>query len=666
MTGVADIFGKTFGSSPDGDNGNGNGKGNKNGTGNTGTNGNGDDKGLKLSVAERLVDLVTQNSNMFFKDQYGAAYANIKTTDHHEIVRVESNKFKRHLVRLYYEVENKVANAEAVSNAVQVLQAKAEFRGETIPLAMRVTWYNDNIYYDLTNPKWHAVKVTNESWSVCEDVPTPLFMRYNQISQVQPCRDYQPDVFDRFIQLTNLKREEDKLLLKVYIISLFIPDIQHVILQIHGEKGGAKSMLETLIKDLVDPAKPRLLSIHNDRMEFIQQLAHNYVAYYDNLKYIPPWLSDEACRAVTGSGSSKRKLYSDDDDIVYEYRRCLGFNGINVVLTEPDALDRSITMEHDRIVNEKRKTEEEINSEFQDLRAKLLGYIFDILVRVLQIKHSVKLQQVPRMADFALWGEAIARAMGYNDFEFINAYSDNIGKQNVEAIENNVLGQAIVKFLNGLPVININDGFCWEGSTSKFLEELNLSAAENNSNINSKGWPKAANSLTRKLKSILSNLREGLGFEISITRNTTGNNKGVSTIMVWKISSPSPPSSPDQNQAQNDYRNGEGTKGGDTLYPHQADEPPLENHQSRAQDRAGEGSECSEDTYRTFTGASTNTVYRLGHSDIFACPSCNQRGDIHYMKNHICSRKKRGTRSFWQLYWLLVTIKPISSYVKLV
>ena len=105
-----------------------------------------------------------------------------------------------------------------------------------------------------------------------------------------------------------------------------------MILQVHGEKGGAKSMLETLIKELVDPAKPKLLSTHKDRMEFIQQLAHNYLAYYDNLKYIPGWLSDEVCRAVTGSGSSKRKLYSDDDDIVYEYRRCLGFNGINVML----------------------------------------------------------------------------------------------------------------------------------------------------------------------------------------------------------------------------------------------------------------------------------------------------------------------------------------------
>ena len=72
-----------------------------------------------------------------------------------------------------------------------------------------------------------------------------------------------------------------------------------MILQVHGEKGGAKSMLETLIKELVDPAKPKLLSTHKDRMEFIQQLAHNYLAYYDNLKYIPGWLSDEVCRAVT-------------------------------------------------------------------------------------------------------------------------------------------------------------------------------------------------------------------------------------------------------------------------------------------------------------------------------------------------------------------------------
>ena len=34
----------------------------------------------------------------------------------------------------------------------------------------------------------------------------------------------------------------------------------------------------------------------------------------------------------------------------------------------------------------------------------------------MQIKPTVKLNDLPRMADFAVWGEAIARAMGYKEF----------------------------------------------------------------------------------------------------------------------------------------------------------------------------------------------------------------------------------------------------------
>jgi hypothetical protein len=52
-----------------------------------------------------------------------------------------------------------------------------------------------------------------------------------------------------------------------------------------------------------------------------------------------------ACKAVTGIGQTKRKLYTNDEDVVYEYKCCLGFSGINICLTEPDALDRSIVIE---------------------------------------------------------------------------------------------------------------------------------------------------------------------------------------------------------------------------------------------------------------------------------------------------------------------------------
>ena len=146
---------------------------------------------------------------------------------------------------------------------------------------------NNSILYDLTNEKWQCIKITDKGWDILDETPIPIFMRYSQIPQVQPSKEYGPDILDRFLQLVNLKREEDKILLIVYIITLFVPAIQHVALQLHGEKGSAKSMLEVFIKELVDPSRVKLLSIHKDRMEFIQQIAHNYLAFYDNLKYPP-------------------------------------------------------------------------------------------------------------------------------------------------------------------------------------------------------------------------------------------------------------------------------------------------------------------------------------------------------------------------------------------
>lgn len=135
------------------------------------------------SVAEKLVDLISQNSN---KDQYDVAYAEIQNANHHEIVRVENNKFKRHLTRLYHESENKVANAEAVTNAVQVLQAKAEYNGDTFPLHVRVAWYNGDIYHDLTNQSWECIKITGQGWQLLDKTPNPLFTRYKQVAQVNP------------------------------------------------------------------------------------------------------------------------------------------------------------------------------------------------------------------------------------------------------------------------------------------------------------------------------------------------------------------------------------------------------------------------------------------------------------------------------------------------
>ena len=86
---------------------------------------------------------------------------------------------------------------------------------------------------------------------------------------------------------------------------------------LHGEQGSAKSTLQELVKMLIDPSYVKTFTFPRDSNEFIQQLSHNYIVYYDNISEIKEWISDLLCRAVTGSGSSKRQLYTDDEDFFY-------------------------------------------------------------------------------------------------------------------------------------------------------------------------------------------------------------------------------------------------------------------------------------------------------------------------------------------------------------
>jgi hypothetical protein len=335
--------------------------------------------------------------------------------------------------------------------------------------------------------------------------------------------------------LLNIQNEDDRLLVKVKILSLFIPDIAHPILDLHGDQGSGKTTGYRLIKRLVDPSRPELLTLHKDRNEFIQQLSHNYVAFYDNVKHVPSWLSDEACKAVTGIGHTKRALYTNDDDVVYEFKRPLGFNGINISLSEPDALDRTLLIRLERIPRNRRKTDSEVLEEFDLLLPGLLGFIFDTLSKALSIKPTIQLIECPRMAEFAHWGEAIAQALGYPPMQFLRAYLANIGVQNAEVIESHPLGQAIFRLMKQL-----EPEYLFVGSPKELLERLNRIAEENKIDINHHHWPKSVNSLPRKLNQIKSNLLEGLGIEATVTRDSRSN---LSVVQIRKVS-PEPPVSP--------------------------------------------------------------------------------------------------------------------------
>jgi hypothetical protein len=368
--------------------------------------------------------------------------------------------------------------------------------------------------------------------------PIPLFKRYNQKPQDLPSYHF-PSIIKEdnkeketedlleifFSNLTNIEDADSKLLAKIALLSYFIPGIPHIILLIHGGKGSAKSTFQLLLKSIIDPAKPSLLTLHENPSEFTQQLSQNYLATFDNIKFVPKWLPDEACRAATGIGQTKRALYTDDDVKVFEYKHCLMFNGINIAFSEPDVIDRSIVIELAEIDDENRKTEEDILNEFKPLKPHLLAFIFDTMAKATSIKKDIEIKRLPRMADCAIWGEAIARSLGYKENEFIHAYYNNIGFQNSEVVDSSPLGFAMKRFVERICSDDddnntlSNKTLLFEGTPLELLAELNKIANHEGIDINQKDWPKYRNWLVKRIKILKSNLQKVIGIKISIERD---------------------------------------------------------------------------------------------------------------------------------------------------
>lgn len=495
---------------------------------------------VPLTKAELVIAVAKDNIEKLFVDEFNEPHVAIKVNDHLEVLALKTSRFRHWLSKKVYEEEQEVIDPNVFGSALSILMANAIFdSGDPIKLNLRVAAIQDQEtkywYYDLTNKNWEFVKISVYGWEITKDLII-FHRRNNQQAQVYPDSNYQPDVFDRFFKLVNIKTDDKYsiLLLKCYIIHLFIPEIQKVVLISYGPQGAAKSSSQELDKMLVDPSAIRTLKFPR-ASDLQQQLSHNYVAYYDNISYLPHWISDELCRAVTGSASFKRELYTNDDAVITSYKRCIGINGINVAATKADLLDRSIITKHEDIDEKNRRTPEDIWKEFEDLKPQLLGYIFDILVNVLRYEadNPNQIYKKYRMAEFSKYGEIISRCMGNPDGELIKAYKQNREIQIDQVIESSQVATVLMYMMYE----KYPDLLEWKGTpTSLYGEIKNIVDTDSfrdtpllNINTKSKYWPKQANSLVRRLNEIETILKEK-GLKITHGKDTDRNRTRIISI----------------------------------------------------------------------------------------------------------------------------------------
>jgi hypothetical protein len=209
----------------------------------------------KETQATQLVKLAEDAGVELWHDPEETGYASIPVGDHVEHWPIRSRSFRLWLRRRFYEEFESAPNANAVRDAIEVLDGKALFVGDEHAVHVRIAEHLGVLYLDLCDDEWRCVEITATGWSVRNGAPVRFRRAKGMLSLPVP----QPGDISELRPFVNVTDAEWPLALG-WLIGSFHPRGPYALLNVTGEHGSAKTTVCRVLRRCVDPnttEKPR-------------------------------------------------------------------------------------------------------------------------------------------------------------------------------------------------------------------------------------------------------------------------------------------------------------------------------------------------------------------------------------------------------------------------
>ncbi len=477
------------------------------------------------------------------------AFAVVNHDAHKEVHAVRGGRFRRWLIGRYFDSTGTAPNAQAVQDALGVIEAEALFRSPEERVFVRVGEREGRVYLDLCDERWRVVEVSKDGWRVLDASPVNFVRRPGMLPLPLPERG---GSLNELRDLLNLPvREEDGggdqfVLLVSWTLGALHPCGPYPVLVLSGEQGSAKSTTARMVRMLVDPNKAPLRSAPREERDLAIAASNSWIVGLDNISNLRDWLSDAFCRVATGGGFSTRTLYENTEETILDFKRPIILNGIGEVVTASDILDRALRVHLPAIPDERRKTEREVWARFCAMQARLLGALLDAVAVGLSRVDSNRLGAGPRMLDFAEWVNAAEPALPWSAGAFLRAYAGNRDSAHKTALEASPVGEAMGLLMEGRDR--------WSGTATGLLDELNDIMGGADKMRSRQGWPRASNALSNAIARLAPNLRAA-GIDVDCRRARTDRRK-VWTFTNRKTAPVIVPIVPIVQKAQETSKNG--------------------------------------------------------------------------------------------------------------
>ncbi len=484
-------------------------------------------KPARKSLATRLVQLADEFA--FFHDLQSRAFVRVELDGHSEIWPVNSSQFRNLLARTFYKRTGTAINRNALADAIATLAGRASYDGPEAPVFLRVAPHGESILIDLCDSQWRVVEVVPTGWRVLERSPVAFF-RTGAMRPLPVPASARDGSLDPLWDLLNVSPAQRPLVAGA-ILNGFHPSGPYFVVNFNGEQGTAKSCAAKIQRMLIDPNENPLRSPPREERDLLVHGANNWCVVLDNLSWLPAWLSDSLCRLATGGGHSARQLFSDGEEFTLAVKRPVILTGIEDVATRPDLAERALQIELEPIPDNRRKSEKELWRNFEAARPVIFAGILNGLACALRELPNVHMEELPRMADAALWATAGETAFGWPTGTFIAAYSQNLKEGAIASLDAHPVGVALRELLDGTPE--------WTGEPAHLLEKLSRCASDELRH--SQNWPKAPRALSAVLRRMAQALRRA-GIALEFGR---GKRRTVRLCKRADFASPASPASPD-------------------------------------------------------------------------------------------------------------------------